>query len=110
MAENTQEQFDPHAFLDDLLREMGMDKESDERREALKLAMYQTLEHDLFEAIADNLEPEIAEAIMEEYPDEEDGFFLIIRMAQESPGAQLGMIQALETFKERTLEAYNQLK
>ena len=46
----------------------------------------------------------------DELKDETDVRFILQELVQASPGAQLAMIQALDEFKEKTLEAFNKLK
>lgn len=110
MTETSTDTFDAIKYLDEIIEEMGMQDESPEELEELKGQMGQALHDALFQAAADNLEPEVIDRIMDEMQDEEDEWFIITQLLQNSPAAQVAMLQTLDEFKEQTLEAFNQLK
>ena len=107
---DTDEQFDPFVYVDELVEEMGMQNEDPERLEGLKKAMLEALMRQLFQAAEDNIEPETMDMVMEDLKDVEDPGFILREMIQTSPGAQVAMLLALDEFRENTLEAYNRLK
>ncbi|MBU0706530.1 hypothetical protein KJ657_02660 [Patescibacteria group bacterium] len=110
MPETNIEQFDPGVYLDDLIREMGMQDEDRVKLAGLKQAMFEALSRQLFQAAEDNIEPEVIDVIMEELADEEDPGYILRELMRSSPGVQIAMVMALDEFRENTLEAFNKLK
>ena len=110
MTQNTIEQFDPHAYIDDLIGEMGMQNEDAEKLSKLKEAMMEALCRQIFHAAAENIEDEVIDVVLEELKDETDVEYILREIVQTSPSAQLAMLAALDEFKEQTLEAFNKLK
>lgn len=106
----TEETFNIYLFLDELIEEMGMNRETPEKLVSLKEAMVQALSRQIFEAAAENIEPEVIEAVMEELKDETDPGFILQELLQTSPSAQAAMLLTIDTFKNNTLEAFNTLK
>ena len=109
-SDNLEEQFDPHIFVDELIKEMGMQYEESEKLELLKKNMLEALMRQLYQAAEDNMEPESMEMVMDELKDTEDPAFILHEMIRTSPGAQVAMLEALDQFRVNTLEAFNQLK
>jgi hypothetical protein len=110
MTKNDSEQFDLPKFLDELIEEMGLQGEDAGKLETLKSGMTEALNNELFRAASENIEPEIIDSVMDDLRDEEDAGVIITELIKSSPGAQVAMLQALDGFRETTLEAYNQLK
>lgn len=109
MSKTTVEQFDALKFLDDLIEELGMQDE-DEKRDILKERMAKALHDTLFRAAANNIEPETIDMVMDDLKDEKDAWFIMTELMQTSPSAQVAMLQALEDFRNMTLEVYKELK
>ncbi|MFH0837732.1 MAG: hypothetical protein V1880_00495 [Patescibacteria group bacterium] len=110
MTKTETENFDMNAYLDELIEEMGMQDEDRLKLAGLKQAMIEALTRQIFQAAAENIEPEVIDMVMEELKDEEDPGFIIQELLQTSPGAQVAMLEALDEFKKTTLEAFNKLK
>lgn len=110
MPKTNDEQFDPYAYIDELIEEMGMQDEDAGKLASLRKAMFEALSRQLFSAAAENLEPEVIDVVMEDLKDEEDAGFILRELMLTSPGAQLAMLAALTEFREQTLEAFNKLK
>lgn len=110
MAENESEQFDIHAYIDEIIEEMGMANEDIVKLTELKESMLEALSRHIFQAAADNLEDEVIDVVMEDLKDETDVEIILQEIVHTSPGAQIAMLQALEEFKKNTLEAFNHLK
>lgn len=110
MPDNTNDIFDPIAFLDELIEKMGLQHQPRQELETLKEGMAEALHREIFQAAADAMEPEVVDMILERYPDEEDTWFLITEMVKTSPQAQIAMMQAVNEFETNTLETLNHLK
>ena len=110
MTNTTTEQFDLTTYIDDLIKEMGMQNEDARELAILKDGMAEALHNALFHAASNNIEPEVIDMVMEDLQDEQDAWYIIEELMKTSPAAQIAMVQALDEFRENTLEAYKQLK
>jgi hypothetical protein len=110
MPDTNTEQFDPFVYIDELIVEMGLQNEAPVELMELRKNMLEALGRELFTAAAEALEDEVIDMVMEELKDEEDAGFILRELMQSSPGAQLAMLEALNDFREKTLEAFNNLK
>ena len=110
MTDNENEQFDALTFIDDLIEEMGLQNEEPDKLKRLKEAMLEALTRQVFHAAEAAIEPETVDMVIEELKDEEDPGLIVRELLHASPGAQLAMMEALQEFRETTLEAYNKLK
>ena len=110
MPNNNSDQFDPYAFIDELITEMGMRNADPVKLSKLKASMFDALARQLFQAAQDNIEPEIVDMVLEELKDEEDPLFIITELVQTSPSCQLALLAALDVFREQTLDAFSKLK
>jgi hypothetical protein len=104
------EHFDAITFLNELIEEMGMANEDPKELTLLKEQMAEALHNTIFQAASDAIEPEVIDMVMEELKDEKDPWIIVTELIKTSPSAQLAMLEALDRFRENTLEAYNQLK
>ncbi|MDH5596899.1 MAG: hypothetical protein OEY44_02235 [Candidatus Peregrinibacteria bacterium] len=109
MSVKNDDTFDALAYLDELIEEMGLAQADAEAKARLKETMAENLHHDLFLAAAQNLEPDVIDMVAAELSSEKDPWFTIQQLVQTSPGAQVAMLEALDIFKQRTLEAYGQI-
>lgn len=110
MPDNNFDHFDPYAFIDELIVEMRMQDAEQAKLEWLKNAMFEALTRQLFQAAQDSIEPEVVDMVLKDLEDEEDPLIIIQQLVQTSPSAQLALLDALEIFRENTLDAFNKLK
>lgn len=110
MPNNNSDHFDPNVFIDELIEEMGMQNEDRDKLAKLKKAMLDSLILQLLQAAQDSIEPEVIDMVLEELQDETDSLLITQKLAQASPSVQLALLEALDTFREDTLEAFNILK
>lgn len=102
--------FDPYAYLDELIAEMGLDSEAPERIAALRSNMMEALGRKILQAASENIEGETVDVVMDDLKDEQDVEFIFQELMRRSPAAQEAMLEALDEFREETLEAFNRLK
>lgn len=106
----TIELFDALTYIDDLILEMGMENADRDDLAALQNSMAKALHDALFQAAAQNIEPETIDMVMEDMKEEGDGWFIITELMQTSPSAQMAMLDALDEFRKNTLATYNLMK
>lgn len=104
------EAFDIHLFIDELIEKMGMQHEDLVKLTDLKKNMHEVLHQAIFEAAAENIEPEVIDEGMERLKDEKDPIFILMELIKTSPSAQVAMLVAIDNFEKNTMEAFETLK
>lgn len=104
------EDFNANTFIDELVEEMGMQNEDPVGLAELKKDMLEALTRQLWQAAEENIDMEAIDIVLDDMKDEEDPGMILRTLIHASPGAQLGMLDALEEFRINTLEAFNKLK
>ena len=107
---NNEQEFNANIFLDSLIDEMGLQNDDPDKVYDLKMLMLKRMNDVIMEAISLNIEPEVIDAVMSRYGDAEDPVFLLSLLIEYSPGSQFAILEALEKFREQTLEAFGRLK
>jgi len=105
--QNTPLMIDPDKFVEGLLNEMGFADKTDEQKQKLTDQINSQLNHVILNTISLNLEPEVITIVVDHFEEEKDPITLIRELVKRSPGCQIALIEALEKFKEETLEIYN---
>ena len=109
MTENNYKntEFDINAFLNSMVEEMGMENEDPEKLEMLKERMTKQMNQVIMDAVSMHLEDEVIDYVMENHGNSPDPFYIYTLFIKYSPNVQLGIIEALDEFRERTLKFYN---
>ena len=98
--------FDPQAFLDQLIIEMGLQDATPEKVALLKEKLATTLHNKIFQAAARFIEDQVIEEALEKYKDEKSLWEFYMKLIQMSPAAQEAMKNAIQKFGDETLAAY----
>jgi len=104
------EPIDINQFIDSLIEEMGMDDVAPDKQLELKEHMLRELDHRVSTAASQSLSPEAIDEVAESYSEITDLTYLIQECVKKSPEAQKAILEAMEEFKEQTLNAYFQIK
>jgi hypothetical protein len=107
---NSDNTFDPKGFIDSLIAEMGMQDAPSEKLSELKSGIEQQMTHVILNTASMNLDPEALDYVMETYKDIENPLQLFIQIIKYNPSAQLAILDALDEFREQTLEAFNKFR
>jgi len=110
VQDNLNSSFDPKAFIDSIIEEMGMQNEAPEKLAMLKGYMERQLDHVISRTASETLEPEVIDKVLEEYGETKDIGFLFEKCVQDSVDTQWAIVKALEEFKDQTINAYLQIK
>lgn len=106
----TKKDFDLLAFLDSIIEEMGLQKESPEKVANIRKLMLKQANDAILKEISLNIEPEVIDAVTSRYGDAEDPVFLLSLLIEYSPGSQKAIVEALYKFRRQTLDVFNKLK
>ena len=101
--------FDPEKFLDDLIREMNLQDSEPEKLEALRQAMSAQMDEVILNAVSMHLEPAVVDYVANEFQDETDSSAIFVELVANSPASQVAIYEALEEFKQQTLDAHKTL-
>ncbi len=101
--------FDPEKFLDDLIREMHLQNSKPEKLEALRQAMYAQMNEVILNAVSLHLEPAVIDYVADEFRGETDSSAIFVELVANSPASQVAIYEALEEFRQQTLDAYKTL-
>jgi hypothetical protein len=107
---NSDNTFDPKEFINSLIAEMGMQNAPAEKLDELKNGIEQQMSYVILNAASLHLDPEALDYVLERYKDVGDLLQLFIQIIKYNPEAQLAILDALDEFKEQTLDAFNKLK
>ena len=106
MNSTIDENFDPNAYLDELIKAMNFQNEAPEKVALLKENLALGLHDAIFEAASEALEPEVIDQALEEFKEEKTLWDFMTKMLKISPAAQEAMTKAIDTFTDETLAAY----
>lgn len=110
MVKEKQEQFDPHEFIQSMIREMGMENAPSEKLEELTRNIEFQMTDVMMNTASQSVEPEVFDYILSKEKDEKDPLRLFIKIIEASPQAQYDILEAFDDFREQTIKAYNILK
>ena len=110
MNHSNSETFDFKLFIDSIIEAMDMSGESPEKVKILRENIETQAGYVILNVVSMNIEPNTLESIMEKTKENSASELLISELIRENPEAQLGILEALDEFKEETLEVYQQLK
>ena len=96
----------PDEFLDTLLIDMDMDIATPEVQQ-LRDNMEQQLTSDMLNAASMELDPETLDNTLEKCKDIESPTQVFIQIIRDNPEAQIAMLEAMDIFREQTLEMFN---
>ncbi len=107
---NDKNMFDPKAFIDSLIEEMGMQNESPEKIDELRAGIEDQMTHVILNTASMNLDSEMTDLALERYKDIDNPTQLFIQLIKYNPEAQVAILNALDELKEQILDAYKTLK
>lgn len=102
--------FDPNAYLNSLLNDIGFENTEDEERGQMYTELEEQMSHLIFSAIADNITPEQMEETLINNGENENLNALVEAMVEISQEAQIAILDELDKFYSETIEAYERFK
>jgi hypothetical protein len=102
--------FDVKEFIDSLIYDMGMKDEDPEKVKILRDGIEKQINEIMLNTASLYTDPEVIDMILEEYKDQDDLAYLCAKLIEYSPRVQLEIFNALDDFRNQTMEAYNFLK
>ncbi len=101
--------FNSDKFLDDLINEMGLLEALPNEIETLKTAMLEQLNQVIMTAVSIFIEDEAIDYVMKKHADLKDSDQIFAALVANSPQSQIAILDAMELFKENTLDAHKDL-
>lgn len=101
--------FSPEQFLDDLIAEIGLSEVPADELEELKQAMQTQMDHVIMTAVSIYLEPETIDYVFTKHAEIADSDLLFAELVTNSPKSQIAILEALEQFRQDTLDAHKTL-
>ena len=98
--------FDPDAYIESIMKDMGFDEASKELQDQMYKELNEQVSHLILNSISLYVEPEQIDETLVNYGDLKSLAEFIKKLAEISPEAQMAIAEALERFYAETIETY----
>jgi hypothetical protein len=105
-----QENFNPHEFINSMIREMGMENEPSEKLEELTRNIEFQMADIMMNTASQSVEPEVLDYISAKEKDETDPLRFFTKIIEASPQAQYDILEAFDKFREQTIKTFKFFK
>ncbi|MFH1012207.1 MAG: hypothetical protein V1760_00455 [Candidatus Peregrinibacteria bacterium] len=96
---------DPKQFIEDLMEKMNLQNADETKKGALKTAIENQMVEAILSAASLHLEEDEIQEIQNQYPGETDLAYLIRKLIEASPNAQVAILATLDSLYDQTLDA-----